>query len=129
MPDERPELSPAEWRLMKAVWKLGRPTVRQVHEAVVAETDWALATVKTMLRRMEAKGLLRTVPDREPRQYTAARTRRSLVSRSVERFLDTVLDGSLAPLVGYIARSKGLSAEELAELERLLADDDGEDDA
>ena len=64
MPDERPELSPAEWRLMKAVWRLGRPTVRQIHEAVEAETSWAPATVKTMLRRMETKGLLKTVPRR-----------------------------------------------------------------
>ena len=117
----------AELAILRVLWRRGPSTVRQVHEAVVDDTDWALATVKTMLRRMEAKGLLKLVPDREPREYTAARTRRSLVSRSVERFLDTVLDGSLAPLVGYIAKSRGLSAADVAELERLLAD--GEDEA
>ena len=113
---------------MKVVWQLGRPTVREVFDAVADDTGWARPTVKTMLARMEQKGLLREVAG-PVRRYAATRTRRTLVSRSVARHLDLVLDGSLAPLVGYIAKSRGLSSEDVTTLERLLSDVPDEEDS
>ena len=52
-------LTASEWLLIKAVWKRGTATVRQIHEEVADHTGWAYTTVKTMLERMEKKKLLK----------------------------------------------------------------------
>ncbi len=115
-------LSPVEWRLMKAVWRQRKATVREIHEEVGAATGWAVSTVKTLLGRMEKKGLLKVEKVGPVRQYRALKRKKDLVSRAVESFLDVVLDGSLAPLVSYIAKARGLEPEEIDELKRLVED-------
>ena len=80
----REELNPSEWRLMKAVWQRKRATVRELHEDVVEATDWALSTTKTLLERMEQKGLLKVGRVGPVRQYRAARTQKDLVPRAVK---------------------------------------------
>jgi len=123
MADKYDSLTPAEWILMKAVWERGTATVREIHEAVCQRTGWAYSTVKTMLERMEKKGLLRVQRVGPVKRFSARRRRRDLLQKAVERFLDNVLDGSLAPLIPYIAKARGLSAREIQELKRILEED------
>ena len=116
-------LTPTEWLLMKTVWEQGTATVREIHETVHEQTAWAYTTVKTMLERMEKKGLLKVERVGPVKRFSARKQRRDLVPKAIERFLDNVLDGSLAPLVPYIAKLRGLSAEEVDELKRILEEE------
>ena len=120
MKNEGRQLTRAEWLLMKAVWEREPATVREVHGAVHAETGWAYTTVKTMLERMEKKRLLTVKRIGPVKQFAPRIRRRDLVPRTVERFLDNVLDGSLAPLVPYIAKTRDLTEQEVRELRRIL---------
>ena len=109
--------------LLQVLWDHGPATVREVHEAVGDTTDWAYTTVKTMLERMEKKGLLKVDRVGPVKRFSARKRRKDLIPRAVESFLDTVLDGSLAPLVPYIAKTRGLTPEEIRELKRILEED------
>jgi predicted transcriptional regulator len=120
MADAHRNPTPSEWVLMKALWRLGPSTVRQVRDAVLDEENWAYTTVKTMLERMERKGLLTVKRVGPVKQFASRIRRRDLVPRAVERFLDNVLDGSLAPLVPYIAKTRGLTEREVRDLRRIL---------
>ncbi|MEQ8763360.1 MAG: BlaI/MecI/CopY family transcriptional regulator [Planctomycetota bacterium] len=124
MAKPREALSPAEWRLMKTVWRLGKATIREIHSEVEGDTDWAYSTVKTQLERMENKGLLRMEKVGPVKQYSAIARKKDLVPRAVERFLDTVLDGSMAPLVRYIAKARSLEPEEIEALEKLIEEEE-----
>ena len=116
----RNNLTPAEWILIKAVWARHPTTVREVHDAVRAQTQWAYTTVKTMLERMARKGLL-TVERVGPIKRFAPRVARAeLLPEALATLLDPILDDSLAPLVTYIANSRQLSAEDIRHLRRLL---------
>jgi len=117
---KKPTLNRSEWSLMHAVWRLASATVREIHEAVAGETDWAYSTTKTLLERMEKKGLLTAGRVGNVKVYSARVTRKQLVSREVKEFLDIALDGSLAPLVPYIARNRRLSDAEVKKLRKLL---------
>ena len=114
------ELTPTEWRLMQILWELRRGTVREVHETVREETGWALSTVKTLLERMEKKDLVRVRKVGPVRQYSARRSKEAFVPRAVKVFLDRVLDDSMTPLVRYLADTRGLSDEDVADLRRIL---------
>ena len=52
-------LGDLQLRIMKVLWSQGEATVAEVHRAVGAERDLAYTTVATMLRKMEARGLVR----------------------------------------------------------------------
>ena len=119
--DDKP--SAAEWLLLKALWRLGKVTVRQVHEAVAPETGWAYTTVKTMLERMERKGLLRVARVGPVKQFWARRRAGEVFPRAIDSFVREVLGGSLAPLVSYLARARDLSREDIRELRRILEDE------
>jgi len=110
----------AEWTLLNAVWRLGKATVREIHDAVRGETGWAYTTVKTMLERMAAKGFLHVARVGPVKQFYARRRKSDVVPRAIEGFLDHVLGDSLAPLVGYIAKARGLDEKEIRELRRIL---------
>ena len=116
-------LTASEWLLIKAVWKRGTATVRQIHEEVADHTGWAYTTVKTMLERMEKKKLLKVDRVGPVKQFSARKQQGDLVPRAIERFLDSVLDDSLAPLVPYIAKSRGLTEDEVRQLKRILEEE------
>jgi len=46
------KLTPAEWRLMNALWEAHPATAREVAERLPGETTWAYTTIKTMLSRL-----------------------------------------------------------------------------
>ena len=51
-------ISDAEWQVMNAVWQ-GQPlTAQEVVARLAGQSDWAPATVKTMLHRLVKKRVL-----------------------------------------------------------------------
>lgn len=115
-----PDLNASDWTLLQALWRLDGGTVREVHAAVAKASGWARTTVKTLLERMEQKGLLKASEVAGVRRYRAAKRREELLPKAVGSFLDRVLDGSLEPLVGYLTDARGLSAADVAKLRALL---------
>ena len=125
MAKSKDEPSAAEWQLLKAMWKLGTATVREVHEAVARDTGWAYTTVKTMLERMERKGLLRVKRVGPVKQFSPRRRAGQVIPRAIDSFVREVLGGSLAPLVSYLARARDLSEDDIRELRRIVEDEKG----
>ena len=54
-----PDLTDAEWKIMKAVWDLKKTNVREVYESLLEGEGWAYNTVRTLMERLSAKGYLR----------------------------------------------------------------------
>ena len=52
-------LGDLQLRIMKVLWANEAATVAEVHAAVGGEGDLAYTTVATMLRKMEARGLVK----------------------------------------------------------------------
>ena len=57
---KRPAVAKSELEVAQIVWQLGEASVRQVLEALPPERGLDFKTVQTYLRRLEAKGYLRT---------------------------------------------------------------------
>jgi len=51
-------LGKLQLEIMQALWDLGASTVADVQKALPASADLAYTTIATMLRKMEAKGLV-----------------------------------------------------------------------
>lgn len=63
LPDPRPKqlsLGPLETEILQILWSLGSATVKDIHDAILADPDreLAYASVTTVLRRLTQKGWL-----------------------------------------------------------------------
>ncbi len=115
-----PELSRAEWILMRVLWRQGKSTARQVYEEAVHERDWEYQTVKTMLDRLVSKGYLKAEKLGPLCLFEPAVSKTRVLPRAIDSFVETVLDNTFAPLFAHLAKGKELSTDEIAALRKLL---------
>ena len=86
-------ISDAELEVMEVLWSSRRPlTATDVAERIPAERGWSLATVKTMLSRLSAKGAITFTEKGRRYLYAAAIARDSYVGRESRRFVDQLFE-------------------------------------
>lgn len=114
-------ISDGELDVMEALWAAGQPlTAAEVAERIDPARGWTLATVKTMLSRLAAKGALRHREDGRRFLYTPAIKRQDYVGTESRRFVERLFGGRLSPLVARLAEEDGLDDEDIAAIEALL---------
>ena len=112
-------LGDLQLKIMQVLWRLTWATVSEVHEALSPD-QLAYTTVATMLRKMEARGLVRH--DEQDRRfiYEAAVSENDVTRSMAGDLLDRLFDGSLASAVSHLLETRDVSRQELAELELLI---------
>lgn len=123
-----PELSKAEYDILRVLWKEGQQTVREVHDQLQITYGWAYTTTKTMMDRMVTKGLLSREDFHGIFLYKPMLSRPAGLVRMVQFFADRVLEMDTGAVVSLFARSKALTPEEIKELEDLLKKSRHEED-
>lgn len=107
-------------KIMKVLWDHREATVAEVHQALAQDEELAYTTVATMLRKMEARGLVRHRTEGRTFVYTPA-VRAEAVTRSMAGDLvDRLFGGSLANLVSHLLTTREISRDELTKIERLV---------
>jgi BlaI family transcriptional regulator, penicillinase repressor len=114
------ELTEAEWAIIKAVWEREPCATPDIQEALADSKGWAYSTVRTLMDRMVAKGLLSTEKIRHMTLYRAAVTRGQAQKGELLYALKHAFNDALTPMLQCMLETRDLSAGELAELEALL---------
>ncbi|MCO8121534.1 BlaI/MecI/CopY family transcriptional regulator [Stieleria sp. TO1_6] len=109
--------SERELDVLKVLWRIGEAKVRDVHSAMCEEDMCAFTTVQTLLRIMADKGLVKHRTVGRTLFYWPVYSREQLSSR----FLHRVFDGSLDKFVLNMLSAEDVSADEMRELEKLIA--------
>jgi predicted transcriptional regulator len=120
MPKPRVELTEGEWAIMRAVWSLEPCAAPSVQEALQKTRGWSYSTVRTLMDRMSAKGLLRTEKVRHLTLYRSNVTSEEAQRGEVLSALDQAFEGALTPMVMCLLDTSNLKESELADLERLV---------
>ena len=116
-----PELTPAEFNVMKVLWQLGRATVAEVRtELTKRGAELAYTTVMTLLGRLAGKGAVAVDRDREPFVYQPAFQRESVLKERLRAFLHDVFDGEADAMVLGLVEDESLSLDELRAIERRI---------
>lgn len=117
-----PRISESEWEILSILWKKPPLTATQVL-AALSNKAWKLNTVRTFLARLEKKGAVRAEEHAESaKQFRPVFSREACVRQESDTFLARVFEGGAAALLLHFAKSKRLSAAELAELDGILAE-------
>lgn len=124
------QISDAESVVMEVLWQRSPLSAEDVAAAVAESQQWQEATVKTLLNRLLNKGALEAVRDGRRYLYSPKLQRREWVMDESQSLLSRLFDGRIAPLVAHFSEQRRLSADDVAELRRLVASlDDGQADA
>ena len=117
----RKELPPApsdrEMDILKIFWEVGEAPVRTIHQKMAPNGEFALTTIQTLIRIMADKGFLKVRNVNRTLYYKPRYT----IEQASSRFLKKVFDGAVDRLVLSMLRVENLSAEELREIEKLIA--------
>ena len=110
----------AEYAVMEVLWEQAPLTASEVAERVPVARGWSIRTVKTMLGRLLAKGILSHEEDGRRYLYRPAIARADYVAQESGRLIDRMFGGKVTPLVAHLAERDRLSPADIAEIEALL---------
>jgi predicted transcriptional regulator len=115
-----PKPTAAELDLLRLVWRLGPSTVKDVHQARLAERpDATYATVLRLMQVMHAKGLLNRDESQRSHVYAAAHAQDALQTNLLKDLIQKAFAGSGKALV-VAALNDHVTDKEREEIRRLL---------
>jgi BlaI family penicillinase repressor len=116
-----------ELEALKVLWDRGEATVRDLADAMNADAksrgddELAYTTVLSLLQVMEQKDLVTHRRVSKAYVYVPRAERQSTIRRMARSFLEKVFDGAVDEYLVHALESKRLSANELDQLEAMLA--------
>ncbi|MFP6584445.1 MAG: BlaI/MecI/CopY family transcriptional regulator [Candidatus Hydrogenedentota bacterium] len=114
------QLSPSEWDIMHVLWQAKRATVNEMAEHLSDSKSWHPKTIRTMLSRLEKKGIIERDSEGGIYTYIPLIAKEECIDQASDLFINRVFDGALAPMVAHFVQQRSLTPEERAELKRIL---------
>lgn len=115
------QLTDLQLAVMKALWNIGEGTVSDV-VAAMASQERALAptTVATLLQRLAKQGWVSHRKNGRQFLYRAAVDQKEAAQSGLQRVLRAFFGGKVSLLTAQLLESERLTKNELAELKKLL---------
>ena len=113
MPAER--LPDAELEVLACIWHSGRPTAREIREAMTSYRPLAHASVMTLLKRLEERGHIRRErgPVGKAFVYEAVRSARPTQKKLLGQLVERIFGGSSVALVASLFETRPPDAGEV----------------
>jgi BlaI family penicillinase repressor len=117
----RKALSELEHVVMDLLWSRGASTSEQVREALAARHPMKDATVRTILRRLEAKGYATHRVEGRTYIYAGAERPRNVAASAVRQIIDRLCGGSVEQLLVGMVEHEVIDRRELESLAKKIA--------
>jgi BlaI family penicillinase repressor len=116
-------LGDRELDVMTVLWELGDGTVTEVREKLPA--DLAYTTVLTILRKLEAKGLVRHKVEGKAHRYIPRVAQKNARRTVLGRLIDKLFDGSPEQLLAHLVDDHKLTPAQVKRMRDQLAAAEG----
>ena len=114
-------LSEKQREIMDVVWELEKASVFEVRDELSKHRKVARNTVRTMMERLEEKGWLTHRVIGRTYFYSALIPRDVSIGERIVDIVDKVCDGRPESLMSALLDYRGLSAEEIERIQKLLS--------
>ena len=115
---DEPVFTPRELDVMSILWRLGSATVSEVRDGL--DDDLAYTSVLSALQTLEEKGYVAHEAAGRAYRYYAVVTQDAAGEGALRRILDKIFHGSAESLLAQLVSERGLSAEELQRMRKML---------
>ena len=117
---ERRSLTELQPAILDFVWTHKRATAEQIREGLSAKHPLKDSSIRTLLRRLEARGLLTHRVEGQTYLYEATMGLRRLAARAVQQIIDRFCGGSVEQFLVGMVDERVLSAQEIERLARKV---------
>lgn len=111
-----------ELEILKLLWLKQPLTARELHDELAPLLGWGYSSTRKTLERMGAKGFIACESHGNKNSYTALLDKMPTLATYVQDFATRVFEINGPLPVAMFANSKLVSADEIADLEKLLVD-------
>ena len=115
-----PQISEAEYEVMKIVWKHAPVSTNEITERLTAVTDWSPKTVQTLIKRLVNKGALTYEKQSRVFVYTLVKEQ-EYVNEESSSFLKRFYNGDITAMLSAYIEDDRLSEADIASLRSLLS--------
>jgi BlaI family penicillinase repressor len=117
-----PQISEAEFEVMKVIWKYAPISTNEVTEKLTQTTDWSPKTIQTMLKRLVTKKALTYEKQSRVFVYTPLVPETEYIRQESNSFLNKYYNGNIVSMLTSYLEDDKLSKTELDTLRHLLSD-------
>jgi predicted transcriptional regulator len=119
-------LTPLELKIMQILWSEGSSNVLEVQKGLLPNDDLAYNTVQTMLNILHRKGRVRRALKGRAYVYRAVASREKVIGQALRDFVERMFGGSSEELVMSLIKGRQVNLEQIVDLSRSLAAEEGE---
>lgn len=117
-----PQISEAEFEVIKVIWKYAPISTNEVTEKLTQTTDWSPKTIQTMLKRLVTKKALTYEKQSRVFVYTPLVPETEYIRQESNSFLNKYYNGNIVSMLTSYLEDDKLSKTELDTLRHLLSD-------
>lgn len=119
---KKAEPTKSELEILQVLWENGPSTVRVVNDKLNEQREVNYTSTLKLMQIMVEKNLVLRDESNMKHVYRPAEEENKTKSHLLDRFVNTLYNGSASKLVMQLLGSKETSKEELEELKKLLKD-------
>jgi len=119
-PDKKAEPTKAELEILRVLWEYGPSTVRFVNDKLNELRDVNYTTTLKLMQIMADKGILIRDESQMKHVYHVAEEEQKTKSLLLDKFVDSVYQGSARKLVMQLLGDKKASKEDMAAIKKIL---------
>lgn len=116
-----PQISEAEFEVMKIVWKYAPINTNEITEQLVRSTSWRPKTIQTLIKRLVTKGVLTYEKQSRVFVYTPLVQESDYINQESNSFLNRYYGGNITAMLSSYLENDKLSEAEINSLRSLLS--------
>jgi len=118
-----PDISDAEYQVMKVIWAANQPlNTNEIVEKLEISTSWKPKTIHTLLSRLVKKGALQYEKSSRVFVYTPLIKESEILAKENDSFLNRFYNGAFDAMVVNLLAQDKLSDDDITALRRILDD-------
>ena len=117
-----PQISEAEFEVMKIVWKYAPINTNEITEKLTLTTSWSPKTIQTLIKRLVSKKALSYEKQSRAFVYTPLVQEDEYIRQESNSFLNKYYNGNIVSMLTSYLEDDKLSKTELDTLRHLLSD-------
>ncbi len=116
-----PQISEAEFEVMKIVWKHAPINTNEITEKLLQTTSWSPKTIQTLIKRLVTKGALTYEKQSRVFVYTPLVKESEYLDQKSNSFLERYYNGNITAMLSAYIENDKLTESEINTLRSLLS--------
>ena len=117
---EKIKLDELQLKIMKVLWEKEKASASQIQKVLLAEREFAITTISTVLQRLHKKGIVDFYKEGRQYIYTPLISEKETQSSMAHNLVTQLFGGKSSVLVNHLLEADAFEKEELEQLKKMI---------